>query len=166
MSPVRDFGLLGAIMFWCILVSTWAATSVLAITASVHHPIQYAISRRAGSFPSPDVADLPYLLQHLKATESRFSTTTIHLTSDGNSVRTQKKQHGGQVEIMVPGSSRIGGEGNWFTTFHMGQPVQGFDMDLDMLTGDFLVWSTTSHKGSWFLDFKSSTYSENHHDWL
>lgn len=148
-------------MFWFFLVSVGTAVLAIAGPQKSNHPIQYPIFRRAGSFPSPDVADLPYLLQELRTTESRFATTTIHLQEDGNSLREPKNQPGTQSEAMLLGVSRIGQDGNWFTTLDIGEPVQGFDLDLDMLTSDFLVWSTTSNRGSWFLDYKSSTYGRN-----
>jgi hypothetical protein len=42
----------------------------------------------------------------------------------------------------------------------MGDPAQQIDLDLDMLTSDWFVFSSTSPKGSFFLDCSSKTYGK------
>ncbi|KAN0096401.1 acid protease [Hyaloscypha variabilis] len=121
--------------------------------ASIH----YTISRRGGSFPAPDIANLTYLLEQLKEVELRFNATTRDFV--GNKVvRKPKRQHGTQSSSILLGE--VGREGNWFANLHIGDPMQEVDMDLDMLTADWWILSTSSEKGSFYLDFNSKTYVE------
>jgi hypothetical protein len=116
--------------------------------------IHYTISRRGGSFPTADTANLTYLLEHLKIIETRFTATTRDF--NGNQViRKPKHKHGTQANTILLGE--VGREGNWFANLHLGDPPQNVDMDLDMLTADWWIFSTSSDKGS-FLDFKSKSY--------
>lgn len=95
------------------------------------------------------------LLGELKLVEARFNATTREFM--GNKVvRTPKRIRGTQASTILLGE--VGREGNWFADLRMGDPAQTVDMDLDMLTADWWVFSTSSSKGSWFLDFNSKTY--------
>ncbi|KAK0120895.1 hypothetical protein ONS96_011093 [Cadophora gregata f. sp. sojae] len=141
---------------WCLILAR--ALCCVASTAPVLPPIHYTISRRSGSFPAPDTANLTHLLQELKVVETRFNATTRDF--NGNKVvRKPRRVHGTQASTILLGE--VGREGNWFATLRMGEPVQTVDMDLDMLTADFWVLSTSSSKGSWFLDFNSKTYVDS-----
>ncbi|KAF8858327.1 acid protease [Acephala macrosclerotiorum] len=139
-------------------------------------PIHYAISRRGGSFPAPDTANLTYLLEQIKIVEQRFSATTR--TFSGNKVvRKPKYLHGTQAEATLlelflsrASTSKTKGSiltpilwdlGNWFASLHIGDPTQEVDMDLDMVTADFWILSTSSDKGSFFLDFNSKSYVDS-----
>lgn len=43
----------------------------------------------------------------------------------------------------------------------LGSPIQKFELDIDMLTKDFAITTTSSNLGSRFEDFFSTTYTEN-----
>lgn len=136
------------------------AFSIRAFTAPSLPPVHYTISRRSGSFPAPDTANLTYLLEELRGVERRFNATTRDF--NGNKVvRKPKRIRGTQANTILLGE--VGREGNWFASLRMGEPAQTVDLDLDMLTRDFWVLSTSSSKGSWFLDFNSKTYGTYHH---
>lgn len=108
-------------------------------------PIHYTISRRGGSFPAPDTANLTYLLEQLSIVEQRLGATTR--TFSGNKVvRKPKRLHGTQAGTTLLGEA--GRDGNWFASLHIGEPIQEVDMDLDMLTADWWILSTSSDKGS------------------
>jgi hypothetical protein len=120
-------------------------------------PIHYTISRRGGSFPAPDIANLTYLLEQLQVVESRFNATTRDFV--GNKVvRKPRRLHGTQASSTLLGD--VGREGNWFASLHIGDPIQEVHMDLDMLTADWHIFSTSSGTGSFYLDFNSKTYGE------
>lgn len=125
-------------------------------------PIQYTITRRGGSLPSPDTADLEYLVQQLQIIEARFNATHLETTSSSSSnqkpVRKPTRVHGTQGGTVLLGE--VGREGNWFASLHIGEPVQTVDMDLDMLTTDWWIFSTQSDRGSYYLDFNSKTYGK------
>lgn len=123
-------------------------------------PIHYTTSRRGGSFPAPDIANLTFLLEELQVVEQRFNATTRDFT--GNKVvRKPRRLHGTQASSTLLGD--VGREGNWFASLHIGDPVQEVDMDLDMLTADWWILSTSSGTGSFYLDFNSKTYGEPFH---
>ncbi|KAH7354916.1 aspartic peptidase domain-containing protein [Rhexocercosporidium sp. MPI-PUGE-AT-0058] len=131
-----------------------ALSTVVAIPSALP-PIHYTISRRSGSFPAPDTANLTHLLEELKVLETRFNATTRDF--NGNKVvRKPKRIRGTQGNTILLGE--VGRQGNWFADLKMGEPAQTVNMDLDMLTADWWVFSTSSSKGSWFLDFNSKTY--------
>ena len=46
---------------------------------------------------------------------------------------------------------------NRFASLKIGRPSQEVELDLDMLSSDFLVYSTTSEKGSRYDDFFSKS---------
>ena len=118
-------------------------------------PIHYTISRRGGIFPSPDTANLTYLLEQLQIVETRFNATTRDF--NGNKVvRKPKRHHRTQSSTVLLGE--VGREGNWFATISIGEPAQHIDVDLDMLTADWWMLSANSEKGSFFWDFNSKTY--------
>lgn len=118
-------------------------------------PIHYTISRRGGSFPAPDIANLTYLLEQLRVVEQRYNSTTRDFI--GNKVvRKPKRPHGTQALSTLLGD--VGRDGNWLASLHIGDPIQEVDMDLDMLTADWWIFSTSSGKGSFYLDFNSKTY--------
>jgi hypothetical protein len=120
-------------------------------------PIHYTIARRGGSFPASDNANLTYLLDQLQVVESRFNATTRDFV--GNKVvRKPRRLHGTQASSTLLGD--VGREGNWFASLHIGDPIQEVDMDLDMLTADWYIFSTSSGTGSFYLDFNSKTYGE------
>lgn len=120
-------------------------------------PIHYTISRRGGSFPAPDISNLTYLLEQLQVVEQRFNAATRDFI--GNKVvRKPKRLYGTQASSTLLGD--VGREGNWFANLHIGEPVQEVNMDLDMLTADWWIFSTSSDKGSIYLDFNSSTYGK------
>jgi hypothetical protein len=123
-------------------------------------PIHYTISRRSGSFPTPDIANnanLTFLLEQLQIVEQRFNTTTRDFT--GNKVvRRPRRLHGTQASSIMLGD--VGREGNWFASLHIGEPVQEVNMDLDMLTADWWIFSTSSGTGSFYLDFNSKTHGK------
>lgn len=118
-------------------------------------PIHYTISRRGGSIPSSGTANFTYLLDQLQIVETRFSATTRDF--DGNKVvRKPKRKRGTQASTILLGE--VGREGNWFAKLRMGEPVQSVDVDLDMLTADWWMFSASTEKGSFFWDFQSKTY--------
>jgi hypothetical protein len=120
-------------------------------------PIHYTISRRGGSFPAPEISNLTYLLEQLQVFEQRFNASTRAFI--GNKVvRKPKRLHGTQASTILLG--QVGRQGNWFANLHIGEPVQEVDMDLDMLTADWWIFSTSSTKGSFYLDFNSKTYGK------
>jgi hypothetical protein len=135
------------------------------VTLAIHAtkslpPIRYPISRRGGSFPAPDIANLTHLLQQLQDVEKRFDATRCDF--NGNKVvRKPKRLHGTQASTILLGEAAR--EGNWFTSLHIGEPAQEVDMDLDMLTADWFILSTSSNKGSFYLDFHSKTYGRSPH---
>ncbi|CZS89240.1 uncharacterized protein RAG0_00643 [Rhynchosporium agropyri] len=145
-------------MISCLLLSLILLSWTAASTSPALPPIHYTISRRSGSFPAPDTANLTYLLEELKVVEARFNTTTRGF-SGNKVVRKPKRVRGTQGNTILLGE--VGRDGNWFANLKIGDPAQTIDMDLDMLTADWWVMSTSSDKGSWFLDFNSKTYVDS-----
>ncbi|CAL3967170.1 unnamed protein product [Diplocarpon coronariae] len=142
------------VLAWLILIGTIDAMT----TTSTLPPVFYTVSRRSGCFPAPHTANLTYLLRELEAVEGRFSATTRDF--NGNKVvRRPRRSRGTQASSILLGE--VGREGNWFADLKIGEPAQTVDMDLDMLTADWWVMSTSSSKGSWFLDFNSKTYVDS-----
>jgi hypothetical protein len=89
--------------------------------------------------------------------EFRFNATTRDFV--GNKVvHKPKRLRGTQASSTLLGD--VGREGNWFASLNIGEPVQQVDMDLDMLTADWWIFSTSSGKGSFYLDFNSKTYGK------
>ncbi|KAL2352563.1 aspartic peptidase domain-containing protein [Cryomyces antarcticus] len=136
-------------------------TSVLAVRPpeppSSPSTIHFTISRRGGPFPTSDVANLTYLSEQLAAAEARFDLTRREIR--GNKVvRVAKPRGGGGLKENGVLLGEVGRDGNWFAKLEMGDPPQGIELDLDMLTSDFFVQSTTSHQGSEYVDVASSSY--------
>ena len=121
-------------------------------------PIRYPISRRGGSFPAPDIANLTYLLEQLQDVEKRFDATRRDF-SGNKVVRKPKRLYGTQAGTILLGEA--GREGSWFANLHIGEPAQEVDMDLDLLTADWWILSTSSNKGSFYLDFHSKSYGQS-----
>lgn len=118
-------------------------------------PIHFTVARRGGNFPAPETANLTYLLEQFQVVESRFDATTQSF--NGNKVvRKPKRVRGTQGSTVLLGE--VGREGNWFVDLKIGEPEQRIDMDLDMLTADWWILSTSGKKGSMFWDFDSKTY--------
>lgn len=120
-------------------------------------PIHYPLTRRSGSFPAPDTANLTFLLEEVEAITSRFQATVLSFRSD-SLVRKPRHLHGTQASTILLGD--VGLEGSWFASLRIGEPAQELDMDIDMLAADWWVLSTKSGRGSFFLDFNSRTYRE------
>ncbi|TAQ88432.1 hypothetical protein B7494_g3215 [Chlorociboria aeruginascens] len=135
-----------------------ALLPIISSSPSTHPPIHYPLTRRSGSFPSPSAANLTYLLATLEATLSRYNNT--HRTFQNNKlVRKPNRNYGTQGSSVLLGE--VGREGNWFANLKIGEPAQQVDMDIDMLTKDWFLFSTSSRKGSWFWEFKSSSYRDS-----
>lgn len=118
--------------------------------------IHYVIERRGGAFAPNWTANLPHLAEQLKVAESRFNFTRREVK--GNKiVRVPKAQTlgGGETDKLLGEFGRIG---NWFSRMRIGTPAQKIQLDIDMLTRDFSMTTTTSSTGSRFEDFFSSSY--------
>lgn len=62
-------------------------------------PIQYTTTRRGGSFPAPEVANISYLLSVLQTVESHFNATTrAHHDNTDFLVRKPRRLHDTQSE--------------------------------------------------------------------
>lgn len=118
--------------------------------------IHFTIERRGGAFATGRNANMTYLTEQLALAESRFNLTRREVR--GNKIaRVPKERVVGGAE---PGRllGEVGQLGNWFATLKLGEPSQSIEMDLDLLTADFAVTTTTSPHGSRFEDFFSTTY--------
>lgn len=118
--------------------------------------VHYVIERRAGAFAPNWTSNLPYLAEQLKIAEARFDFTRREVK--GNKiVRVPKEKNlGGGVTGKLLGE--YGRNGNWYARMKIGTPPQKIQLDLDMLTRDFSVTTTSSELGSRFEDFFSKTY--------
>lgn len=135
-------------------------------------PLHYTITRRGGSFPAPDTANLTFLQSTLADINARF-TNSERILKGNKVVRVPKRWHDGQITNatnskprsgthLQPGTSllgEVGNDGSWFTSLKIGEPFQNVDLDLNMLTADFAIVSTPSGKGSFYLEERSGTYS-------
>ncbi|KAI9868818.1 MAG: hypothetical protein M1813_004669 [Trichoglossum hirsutum] len=127
----------------------------LPASASPPPAIHFNISRRGGAFPTTDLANLTFLAEQLAAAEAKFNLT--HREIVGNEVvRKARKNVGGEREGLLMGE--VGRLGGWFAELRVGEPEQVVEMDLDMLTADFFLLSTTSRKGRGFTDLYSRTF--------
>lgn len=118
-------------------------------------PIHFTVSRRGDNFPAPETANMAYLLEQFQLVESRFNATTRSFK--GNKVvRKPKRVRGTQGSTVFLGEARR--EGNWFADLKIGEPEQRIDMDLDMLTADWWILSTSGKKDSMLGDSNSKTY--------
>ncbi|KAF7947623.1 hypothetical protein EAE96_008705 [Botrytis aclada] len=135
-------------------------------------PLHYTITRRSGSFPAPDTANLTFLQCTLADINARF-TNSERILKGNKVVRVPKRWHDGQITnitnaqprsgtYLQPGTTllgEVGNPGSWFTSLKIGEPSQNVDLDLNMLTADFTIISTPSGKGSFYLEERSRTYS-------
>ncbi|QSZ34321.1 hypothetical protein DSL72_005912 [Monilinia vaccinii-corymbosi] len=140
-------------------------------------PIHYTVTRRDGSFPAPDTANLTFLQSTLAKINARF-TNTERVLKDNNVVRIPRRWHEGQITNfsniqprsgthIQPGTTllgEVGNPGSWFMSLKIGEPSQNIDLDLNMLTSDFAVITTPSGKGSFYLEERSRTYSVSNDD--
>ncbi|KAI9831790.1 MAG: hypothetical protein M1819_004687 [Sarea resinae] len=127
------------------------------IVLSASPVFHFTIHRRGGAFPTEDVADLAFLTQEVAAAEARFNLTIREFK--GNKVirkariREDSSDHG-------PLMGDVGQHGRWFAKLKLGDPPQETEVDLDMLTSDLFVFTTTSNKGSRFDDLWSQSYTK------
>ncbi|KAL9112202.1 MAG: hypothetical protein Q9187_007821, partial [Circinaria calcarea] len=98
--------------------------------------LHFPISRRGGAFANWDigmeVADLTYLEEELRRVEERYNLT------------------------------RREAKGNKYANIGIGEPPQPIEMDLDLLTSDFYVLTTTSARGSKYVDLFSKANVKSH----
>ncbi|KAM3081215.1 phosphatidate cytidylyltransferase [Clarireedia jacksonii] len=136
------------------LITTITILSLLWPTTSTIPPIHYTLTRRNGSFPSPDTANLTYLTQTLFKTCSRFLATErifshnrvvriprIHPLPPLNSNSAYTLSIAGTTPLQ-PGAfllGEVGLPGTWFTSIRLGEPAQTLDLDLSFLSTDFVV---------------------------
>lgn len=120
--------------------------------------IHYVIERRGGAFAPNWTANLPYLAEQLVLAESRFNFTRREVKSN-KIIRVPKERSigGGEVGKLI---GEFGHNGSWYARLKIGTPPQKIQLDLDMLTRDFAVTTTSSALGSRFEDFFSTTYGK------
>ncbi|KAI9763337.1 MAG: hypothetical protein M1840_000602 [Geoglossum simile] len=120
--------------------------------------IHFTISRRGGAFPSTDLADMELLSEQLAAAEARFNLTQREIVGNKVVRKAKKKVVGdGEYGGLIGEVGRMGG---WFAELRVGEPVQVVEMDLDMLTADFFLFSTTSRGGRGFTALLSQTFGD------
>lgn len=123
--------------------------------------IQFPIKRRGGAFPTGDIADFDFLTEQISLAESRFNLT--HREIEGNKiVRKAKPLPHGTADEGGRLLGEVGKDGAWYVELKVGEPEQTVQLDLDTLTSDFLFYSTTSERGTPFIDFGSDTYRIAH----
>lgn len=154
------------VLYICFLLSSTSVAQVAPVvppTAPETDPknppppaVHYVIERRAGAFAPNWTSNLPHLAEQLKIAEARFNFTRREVK--GNKiVRVPKEKNlGGGVTGKLLGE--YGRDGNWYARMKIGTPPQKIQLDLDMLTRDFSVTTTSSALGSRFEDFFSKTY--------
>ncbi|KAI9816201.1 MAG: hypothetical protein M1827_001802 [Pycnora praestabilis] len=129
----------------------------LALALSTSSPVLYfTLARRGGAFPTDNVANLTFLSQELIAAEARFNLTRREMK--GNKVLRKAKEKGvggGDFNLLM---GEVGQQRRWYGKIAIGEPPQEIEMDLDLLTSDFFVFTTTSSKGSKYDDLFSSSY--------
>ncbi|KAI9894050.1 MAG: hypothetical protein M1814_004820 [Vezdaea aestivalis] len=122
--------------------------------------LHFPISRRFGPFPTTQSVNLTYLLQELALAESRFNLTRREIK--GNKVVRKAKPNGkGGADVEGGLIGCIGRNGSWFTKLKLAQPEQTVELDLDMLSSDLVISTTTSKLGSPFVDFVSQSYRKS-----
>ncbi|KAI9715594.1 MAG: hypothetical protein M1812_005898 [Candelaria pacifica] len=135
--------------------------TLLGLTASLANAISspvlhFTLARRGGAFPTDNVANLTYLAEELAAAEARFNQTRREIK--GNKVVRKPKEKGvggGSFGLLM---GEVGQQGRWYGKLGIGDPAQGVELDLDMLTSDFFVFTTTSSKGSKYDDLWSQSF--------
>ncbi|KAI9794709.1 MAG: hypothetical protein M1833_007366 [Piccolia ochrophora] len=140
-------------MFLAVVLCICSAIAYASATPNVIH---WPITRRGGAFPIQTGVNLTYLSEQLASAASRFNLTRREIK--GNKVIRKARASGFDIDEQGLLMGDIGRQGNWFAKLHMGKPVQNVEMDLNMLAWDFSVLSTTSPKGTPFVDFGSESY--------
>ncbi|KAI9882678.1 MAG: hypothetical protein M1823_005570 [Watsoniomyces obsoletus] len=114
--------------------------------------IHFPIYRRGGLFNPDEAANLTYLNEQLGLVRGRYNQTRRAV--QGNKIVRKPIEMNGEL------MGSVGRNGNWFAKFKMAEPEQTVETDLDMLTYDHFLYTTTSRLGSHFLDFHSQTYEK------
>ncbi|MCJ1431473.1 hypothetical protein MMC27_000826 [Xylographa pallens] len=128
--------------------------------------LHLTISRRGGPFeslaPGEEIANLTHLGEELKKVEERFNLTRREVKGNKLVRKAKVKGVGGNEVGVLMGE--VAGVGKWYAKILMGEPPQEIEVDLDMLTSDFFVMTTTSRIGSKYDDYFSKTneHSNNH----
>ena len=136
-------------LLWCVSMST--VLQALEPAKVLHFPIE----RRSGPFSAGIIANRTFLYAQLDAVTARFNLTRREIRGN-RLVRKAKNMEGSEGALM--GLSQVGRSGGWFVKFRFGQPHQTVQVDLDLLTSDFFLFTTTSRRGSQFWDFHSNSY--------
>ncbi|KAI9824456.1 MAG: hypothetical protein M1832_001991 [Thelocarpon impressellum] len=129
------------------------------VLASLPPVLHFTLERRGGSFPTDQIANMTFLTEELRAAEARFNLTRREM--NGNKVVRKAKERaegGGEYGLLM---GDVGRNGSWYAKLKLGVPEQTVHMDLDMLTTDFFLFTTTSSHGSQFFDFNSQTYRKS-----
>lgn len=118
--------------------------------------VHFVIERRGGPFAPNWTANLPFLAEQLKLAEGRFNFTRREVRSN-KVVRVPKIRSigGGEIGKLI---GEFGHNGTWFARLKIGTPPQKIHLDIDMLTRDFSITTTSSALGSRFEDFFSTSY--------
>ncbi|MCJ1313469.1 hypothetical protein MMC25_007147 [Agyrium rufum] len=132
--------------------------------SSNDHVIHLTLERRGGPFRpftgDDTIANLTRLQQELRRTEERFTRTKREVKGNKLVRKADQARLGG--EIGYPGEDELMAEvqrdGTWFTKIFVGDSPQETELDVDLLTADFFVLSTSSQRGSYFEDYFSKTY--------
>ncbi|KAI9816332.1 MAG: hypothetical protein M1826_001867 [Phylliscum demangeonii] len=143
-------------MLLLLLLHSLFALAGLGSSSSNAPTLHFPIQRRGGVFPLDDVANFTFLNEQLNLVTSRFNLTRREIK--GNKVVRKPAARNDVDGIDGKLMGDVGRPGAWYTTLRLGEPEQALHMDLDMLTSDFLVYSTTSHLGTSFTDIFSRTY--------
>ncbi|MCJ1395559.1 hypothetical protein MMC18_008445 [Xylographa bjoerkii] len=128
--------------------------------------LHLTISRRGGPFesfaPLQEIANLTHLAEELQKVEERFNLTRREVKGNKLVRKAKVKGIGGNEVGVLMG--KVASVGNWYAKISIGEPPQEIEVDLDMLTSDFFVLTTTSRIGSKYDDFFSKTnqHSNNH----
>ncbi|KAI9783791.1 MAG: hypothetical protein M1839_003127 [Geoglossum umbratile] len=99
---------------------------------------------------------MTFLSEQLAAAEARFNLTQREIVGNKVVRKAKKKAVGGGEYGGLMGE--VGRMGGWFAELRVGEPAQVVEMDLDMLTADFFLFSTTSRNGRGFTDLFSQTF--------
>lgn len=121
--------------------------------------VHYTLNRRGGPFISSAIANLTVFSEQLSQAETRFSHTKRSLERNRVS-RIPKVQgsEGGDAKQLL---GTIGLNGTWYATLKIGSPEQSIQVDVDLLSSDFLLYSTTSSLGSKFEALFSQSYQRS-----
>ncbi|KAI9760298.1 MAG: hypothetical protein M1835_000194 [Candelina submexicana] len=138
-----------------LFVTLFALTAPL-VTASSPPVIHFTLARRGGAFPTDNVANLTYLAKELATAEARFNETRREIKGNKVVRRPKDKSVGGGSFGLLMGE--VGQQGRWYGKLGIGDPPQDVELDLDMLTSDFFVFTTTSSKGSKYDDLWSQSF--------